>query len=146
MIKQCPYPHTSFPLSIDLYGMLCTASVDSGFKLEMWEIGAMAIREWLGRHKPELFPEQARPGYQWKNLFLPHGTSLRTKYAGRTIYCYVDGDVIIHDGQETSPSLFANSAGGVNRNAWKAVWLLLPEATSWKPAAALRPPKQGKAH
>jgi hypothetical protein len=48
----------------------------------------------------------ATSGYQWKHLFLPNGTLLRT---------------IFNDRKIISPSGFANAVGGVQRNAWKAI-------------------------
>jgi hypothetical protein len=64
----------SLPISLEIYQQLLCASVNSAFKQEAWEIGAVAIREWMTRNNPESFAMPETCGYQWKHLFLPNGT------------------------------------------------------------------------
>jgi hypothetical protein len=77
-------------------------------------------------------------GYQWKTVFLPHGTLLRTVFHGKNFHARVEGDRLLFDGAATSPSRFVNAIGGVRRNAWKVLWILLPSATEWKRADSFR--------
>jgi hypothetical protein len=80
----------------------------------------------------------ANRGYQWKQLFLPHGTELRTIYGGRSIYARVEDEQIISADGPTTPSRLANSQGCGTRNAWKTIWLRLPGSTRWQRAAESR--------
>lgn len=80
----------------------------------------------------------ASRGYQWKQLFLPNGTELRTIYCGRSIYATVENEQIISDSGPTTPSRLANSKGCGSRNAWQTVWLRLPGETRWQRAADCR--------
>jgi hypothetical protein len=70
-------------------------------------------------------------GYQWKQLFLPNGTELRSIYCGRSVYATVENEQIIHDGAPTTPSRLANAQGCGTRNAWKTLWLCFPGSTRW---------------
>jgi len=76
-------------------------------------------------------------GYQWKTVFLPEGTALRTSRDGNQAFAAVSGDCIVHEGQRTSPSQFANGDGR-GRNAWRAVWLRFPGDEHWQRAADCR--------
>jgi hypothetical protein len=77
-------------------------------------------------------------GYQWKSLFLPNGTLLRTVFNGKNFHCLVEDDRIHFNGQSVSPSGFANAVGGMRRNAWKVIWVLFPNTSEWKLAGTLR--------
>lgn len=138
MQRTHPNPHMALPISVELYQQLASASVNSGFSQEIWEIGAAAIREWMVRNNPDSFEMPSLSGYQWKQVFLPTGTLLRTIFDGKNFHCRVDGDEIVYDGKKVSPSGFVNAVGGVRRNAWKAVWVLFPNSSTWKSAASLR--------
>lgn len=70
-------------------------------------------------------------GHQWKQVFLPSGTRLRTCFAGRRLFAQVAGDEVIYEGQVVSPSGFANLLGSGNRNAWKNIWISLPGSQEW---------------
>lgn len=140
--KPHPSPYASLPISQEIYQQLSFACVDSGFKQETWEIGAAAIREWMIRNNPDSIAMPATSGYQWKHVFLPNGTLLRTIFNGRNFHCLVDEDHILYNGQKVSPSGFANAVGGVRRNAWKVIWILFPNSSVWKLAGTLRPKKQ----
>ena len=103
-----------------------------------WQIVEEAIDEWMRRHDPIHCGEPEFAGYQWKGLFLPDGTVLRTVFKGKNHHCRVEGDQILYEGQARSPSGFVNAVGGVRRNAWKSVWLLLPDSKHWQLADRLR--------
>jgi hypothetical protein len=138
MEKQHPVPHMELPISLEIYHQLLGASFNTGLEKEAWEIGAAAIREWMVRHNPDSFAMPATAGYQWKSLFLPNGTLLRTVFNGKNFHCLVEDDRILYNEQRVSPSGFANAVGGVRRNAWKVVWILFPNTTVWKLAGTLR--------
>lgn len=133
-------PARDIPISLPLetYQQLCTASVQSGFKLEMREIGALAVRDWLVRNAPDTFPMPATSGYQWKEVFLPDGTLLRTVFNGKNFHCLVEADEIRFNGAATSPSGFANAVGCGARNAWRVIWILFPNTSVWRRADTLR--------
>lgn len=141
MKKLHPHPDMSLPISMEIYQHLLSASAKSGFEQETWEIGAAAIREWMTRNNPESFAMPATSGYQWKHLFLPNGTLLRTVFNGKNFHCLIEEDHIRYCGKKMSPSGFANAVGGVRRNAWKVIWILFPNTSMWKLAAALRTKK-----
>jgi len=70
-------------------------------------------------------------GFQWKNIFLPDGTNLRTSYRQTVEFAKVVGEHILsEDGRSLTPSLFANrhTAG---RNAWRFIWLRFPGEGHW---------------
>lgn len=143
MQKRHPPPQSmQLPISLESYRMLLSASCDSGFEKEDWEIGEIAIQEWMVRHSPNAFKMPETSGYQWKHLFLPNGTLLRTVFNGKNYHCLVEQDRLIYEAAATSPSRFANAAGGINRNAWKVIWVLFPNTRTWKLAASLRPQKR----
>lgn len=66
---------------------------------------------------PGADPAQLR-GYQWKSLFLPEGTVLRSWSYGEHNYARVEGDKIIHEGRSVSPNEFARHFARTARNAW----------------------------
>lgn len=136
--SRLPAPEMTLPISLEHYQKLLGASCRCGYKMEIWEIGAEAIHDWLARNDPEAFGAPIIRGYQWKELFLPNGTLLRTNFEGKTYYSLVEEDELRHNGKPTSPSQFANSVGGVRRNAWKVTWILFPNTTVWKQAGTLR--------
>lgn len=133
-----PKPELTLPISLENYQQLLGASARTGYKKEIWEIGAAAIHDWLARNEPDLFGRPVIDGYQWKHLFLPNGTLLRTVFKGRNFHSLVESDQILFNGAAMSPSEFANAVGGVRRNAWKVIWILFPNTSAWKHAEALR--------
>lgn len=73
----------------------------------------------------------AMHGFQWKNLFLPEGTNLRTSYQDSKEFAKVIGDHIVSDdGEPLTPSQFANRHAK-GRNAWRFVWLRFPGEAHW---------------
>jgi hypothetical protein len=77
-------------------------------------------------------------GFQWKNVFLPEGTSLRTSYCNTTEFAKVIGDQIISDdGAHLTPSQFVNRHAN-GRNAWRFLWLRFPGNDYWMRAHTYR--------
>lgn len=77
-------------------------------------------------------------GYQWKSLFLPEGTVLRSWSYGDHNYARVEGDRIIHEGKSVSPNQFAQSFARTTRNAWTDLYIRRPEDKQFKSACRLR--------
>ncbi len=141
MRRHHPDHQRDIPISMAVHWQLVGASIRTAYEKEDWEIAAEAIDEWVRRHDPEGVPMPAHKGYQWKSLFLPDGTVLRTVFGGKNHHCVVEGDQILYNGQAVSPSGFVNAVGGIRRNAWRSTWLLFPDAKQWQRADALRPRK-----
>ncbi|MEO7497521.1 MAG: hypothetical protein ABIT83_14110 [Massilia sp.] len=142
MKRKHPSPALDLPISLALHQQLISASVASGFEKEDWEIGALAIRDWMARNNPDSFLLPSICGFQWKRLFLPNGTILRTVFNGKNHHCQVEGDQILYTGKTTSPNGFVRAVGGMRRSAWKVVWVLFPNSETWKLAADLRSGRQ----
>lgn len=144
MQREHPQPAMALPISVEIYQQLVSASLKTGFSQEIWEIGAVAIREWIARHDPDSIGMPSLSGYQWKSVFLPDGTLLRTIFNGKNFHCRVEGDTIIYNGQKISPCGFVNAVGGIRRNAWKSTWILFPNSSVWKLAESLRTKKKSR--
>ena len=100
---------------------------------------AAAVDFWLASHqKSEDDAEPVLHGYQWKSLFLPEGTMLRTWSYGEHRYARVEGDRIMHDGQAVSPNQFARSFARTTRNAWTDLSVRRPGDKTYQPASLLR--------
>ncbi len=138
MRRKHPKHQMDIPISLEVYHQLLVASGNTGYEMEDWEIAAQAIDEWMRRHAPDTIPMPATKGYQWKHVFLPEGTLLRTVFGGKNHHCVVESDQIVFKGQAVSPSGFVNAVGGIRRNAWRCTWLLFPDAKEWKLADTLR--------
>ncbi|WON73560.1 hypothetical protein [Nitrosospira sp. Is2] len=106
------------------------------------EMVSTAIQYWLDNAscKPELLSEvsSAIRGYQWKNLFLPHGTQIRMQYRGTYSYAKVENDEVIYNGSAISPARLANTIAGGSRNAWHELWIKRPQDKEWKLADECR--------
>jgi hypothetical protein len=133
-----PNPYSTVSISREVYLQLLAVAGQTGFDKEDWEIAADAINDWVRRNSPDAIAMPATNGYQWKQLFLPNGTLLRTIFNGKNHHCRVEGDQIFYEGRAMSPSGFVNAIGGIRRNAWKSLWILLPDTTTWKLADSLR--------
>jgi hypothetical protein len=48
-----PPPEMTLPIAVETYQRLLTASARTHFEKETWEIGAIAIHDWLARKDPE---------------------------------------------------------------------------------------------
>ena len=78
-------------------------------------------------------------GYQWKNVFLPNGTRLRISYMGKDHFAEVRHEQIVYEGDRYTPSQFASKvANNTNRNAWRDIWIKLPNENRWQFANDLR--------
>ncbi len=141
MRRQNPDHKMDIPISMAVHWQLVGASIRTGFAKEDWEIAAEAIDEWVRRHDPDGVPMAPTRGYQWKSVFLPEGTTLRTVFGGKNHHCQVENDRILYNGQAVSPSGFINAVGGVRRNAWRSIWLLRPEDKHWVLADCVRAPR-----
>lgn len=138
MRRHHPNHQMDIPVSLEIWKQLTGASFDTGYAKEDWEIAAEAISEWMRRHNPDAIPMPLVHGYQWKSVFLPDGTLLRTVSGGKNHHCLIEGDKILYNGQAVSPSGFVNAAGGIRRNAWRCTWILFPDSKEWKLADTLR--------
>jgi hypothetical protein len=80
----------------------------------------------------------AMHGFQWKNIFLPEGTCLRTSHCNNMEFAKVVGDRIVADnGHSLTPSQLANRHAK-GRNAWRFVWLRFPGDDYWIRASDFR--------
>jgi hypothetical protein len=92
--------------------------------VKRWLAGEAELQP-LGKEGP------AMRGFQWKSLFLPDGTTLRTGHANTVEFAKVVGDrIVADDGARLTPSLFANRHA-TGRNAWRFVWLRFPGENHW---------------
>ncbi|NGZ82686.1 hypothetical protein [Duganella aceris] len=99
-----------------------------------------AVESWLAAESeapPAADPAGVR-GYQWKTLFLPEGTVLRSWSYGEHNYACVEGDQIMHEGRSVSPNQFARSFARTARNAWFDLSVRRPGDKHFKIACRLR--------
>lgn len=98
---------------------------------------AHAVRYWLDAEQPSAAPnEESGHGYQWKTVFLPDGTVLRSPCGAAM--ARVDRDHIIHEGRAVTPNQFAQAGADSVRNAWKVILVRRPGERRFKPASLLR--------
>jgi hypothetical protein len=136
MQKPHPEPYDIVRISLPrLMSVACEAMLRD--KAD-WEIIEEAIDDWLRKNAPGQCGEPEFAGYQWKGLFLPHGTVLRAAFQGKNHHAHVENDLIMFQGKAMSPSAFVSAVGGIRRNAWKSIWLLLPDTKHWQLADAMR--------
>jgi hypothetical protein len=111
-----------------------------GGTLDLAEAITSAINLWL-REQGKLAAgsdSASVRGYQWKTLFLPEGTELRSWSYGEHNYARVIGDEIIHQGKAVSPNQFAQAFARSFRNAWMDLYIRRPEDKQFKLADRLR--------
>ncbi|HWW72046.1 MAG TPA: hypothetical protein VN089_19055, partial [Duganella sp.] len=111
-----------------------------GGSQDISEAMTKAIECWLedpARFAPGADPEDMH-GYQWKSLFLPEGTVLKSWSYGENNYARVEGDQIIHNGRAVSPNQFAQSFARSTRNAWRDLFIRRPGDKTFKIACRLR--------
>jgi hypothetical protein len=108
---------------------------------------ATAVADWLARqadpNQPDACPALQRGperccGYQWKSLFLPEGTLLRSWSHGDCRDAKVIGGRIMHGGTAVSPNQFARSFARTVRNAWRDLLVRRPGDTMFYTASRLR--------
>jgi hypothetical protein len=111
-----------------------------GASQDLSEAISAAVECWLADQKQ--FPKTADPnglhGYQWKCLFLPEGTVLRSWSYGENNYACVEGDEIIHRGRSVTPNEFARAFARTNRNAWLDLRIRRPGDKQFRQADLLR--------
>ncbi|MES2118276.1 MAG: hypothetical protein V4578_24125 [Pseudomonadota bacterium] len=107
---------------------------------DLAEIMANAVNSWI--YAQEVGQAGADTdcvrGYQWKSLFLPEGTVLRSWSYGEHNYARVEGDRIIHRGRAVSPNQFAQSFARTTRNAWTDLFIRRPGDKRFHLADCLR--------
>ena len=107
---------------------------------DLSEAITVAVEFWLADLKK--FPKTHDPnglrGYQWKCLFLPEGTVLRSWSYGEHNYARVEGDEIIHNGKAVTPNQFARSFARTVRNAWQDLYVRRPGDKQFRLACVLR--------
>jgi hypothetical protein len=146
MTSRPSHPGMETPVTLQTFQQLCGAAADTRFQMETWEIVEAALRDWRVRNAPGSFGMPKTAGLQWKDVFLPNGTLLRTVFQGKNFHCIVEDDHLSYLGKPTSPSGFANAVGGVGRNAWLVIWVLLPETATWQLAHTLRTTTHRRKH
>ncbi|MYM85218.1 hypothetical protein GTP44_25165 [Duganella sp. FT50W] len=99
------------------------------------EAVACALRLWMAQSSASRSPLR---GYQWKELFLPDTTCLRMTYKDIRFFAKVIDDDIVFRGHPVTPRKMAIDIAGDGRNAWRDLWVLLPDARDWTNAARLR--------
>jgi hypothetical protein len=107
---------------------------------DLSEAVTSAIELWLAeqaRLQAGADPASVR-GYQWKTLFLPEGTVLRSWSYGENNHARVEGDQIVHDGRSVSPNEFAQSFARSTRNAWTDLYIRRPADKQFMLASRLR--------
>lgn len=110
-----------------------------GGSQDMSEAISSAVQLWLdGQSADADFEAADTRGYQWKSLFLPEGTVLRSWSYGEHNYARVEGEEIIHKGKAVSPNQFARSFARTTRNAWFDLSIRRPGEKHFKMAALLR--------
>jgi hypothetical protein len=79
--------------------------------------------------KQESYKDYGDPdeGYQWKQLFLPNGTKIFMPLRQKKYQAIVEHGKFIFNGIKSSPSKFANSVAGHNRNAWLDLYIKRPK-------------------
>ena len=138
----------------------------SGSKLSVMQAACAAIHAWIAADtmRQQALAEglvsgagpaapsnenAAGRGYQWKTLFLPHGTELRMSTRESTYHARVCGDQILFNGRSVSPRGLTLAICGEGRNAWRDLWLKLPAERYWKSASRCRreqAQQQGQEH
>jgi len=133
--KQAIYLTASDALQLELHLL----ETRPGVKLDAFI--ADLVNRWLAVDRERLALRKngrAMRGFQWKTVFLPDGTTLRTRYRDTVEFAKVVGDRIVSDdGTCFTPSLFANRHAK-GRNAWRLVWLRFPGDDHWIRAANCR--------
>lgn len=98
------------------------------------EAFVILVQRWLAMDMERLALRRNGPamrGFQWKNVFLPDGTCLRTSYQGVSEFAkVVDDRILSDDGESLTPSQFANRHAS-GRNAWRFIWIRFPGDAHW---------------
>ncbi|QBE66802.1 hypothetical protein [Pseudoduganella lutea] len=103
------------------------------------DIVPVAVRYWLAANGAG-----AVRGYQWKELFLPHGTELRVRFRYTYHYAIVEGDRIMADGESVTPRSWLLGLTGTVRNPWRDIWVRRTVNGCWTHASMWRSSHQLK--
>jgi hypothetical protein len=99
------------------------------------------VKRWVATERERIELRQNGPsvrGVQWKTLFLPEGTRLRTTFRGTVEFAKIASNrIVTDDGAVATPSQFANRHAQ-GRNAWRFIWLRFPGEECWVNAHACR--------
>jgi hypothetical protein len=115
---------------------------EHGIKTPLAEIVGQALYAWIAADQAarSAEPREALHGYQWKSLFLPTGTVLRTVVRKQQFVARVEDDALLADGHAITPAQFVSGTHGYCCSAWTSIWLLFPGTTEWVRADRVRPP------
>jgi hypothetical protein len=108
------------PVPLPVFMALYEHRETSGARQEIREMAGEAIRERLAAQEQRASAAHqpaAMLGYQWKSLFLPAGTVLRAVLNGENTHTIVEGNHVVFDSKQVSPSAFVNTGGRAVRNA-----------------------------
>ena len=119
-------PHTHLQLTDHLWKLRDLRSPD--------EVVTIAVKEWMARN----FVSGTERGYQWKALFLPHGTRLRIRHKGVCHFAQIEGDLLIAEGRIVSPRAWTMQVCGSVRNAWRDIYMRRNYTEPWTQASAWR--------
>lgn len=114
---------------------LATFLRTSGSTLCLSEAITRAVKFWIAVQIDEAAPAR---GYQWKSLFLPHGTRLRMHFGNECFYADVVEEEFRFAGHGTSPRGMTVVVAGPGRNAWMDLWVRRPGDREWMQADKLR--------
>jgi hypothetical protein len=130
----------SVPASAQAFTDICEFMDTYNIKEPLVKVVSCALYDWMAAQKAarDLAVATELRGYQWKQVFLPDGTRLRTVVNGEHIIARVDGCSLVYGGNRVSPAQFVNLAHGFRCNAWRRTWLLLPGQAEWQLAGSLR--------
>jgi hypothetical protein len=106
---------------------------------DLAEAVSAAIDGWLREQSGDAASAtESLRGYQWKTLFLPEGTVLRSWSYGDANLARVVGNQIIHAGRAVSPNQFAQAFARTTRNAWSDLSVKRPGDKHFRLACVLR--------
>ena len=139
-MRKDPVLTIPIPVPKDVFNALCDYMDEARCTRHITFVTGDAIKAWIAeaRKRAAESPAAVSLGYQWKSLFLPSGTRLKTRVRGRTWIAVVEGDHIIYDSRSMSPHEFANAFGVTGRNSWRDIWVHLPYDETWRLASSIR--------
>ncbi|MFO1393946.1 MAG: hypothetical protein U1F09_09325 [Steroidobacteraceae bacterium] len=126
------------PLSNDLYAQLAQR-----YPAGVSSVLEHVVQDFLDRTEEDFAAkrEDARQnGFQWDALFLPHGTTIRTKYFGKYAVAEIVAGEIRWDGQAypSMSQLARGMRGDTSNNAWVVLEIKRPTDPNWIRADRLR--------
>lgn len=130
----------TLPVPFATYVVLRQFLVKHGVTQELHQVVDQAISDWMSSLEAARreVTSSTLSGYQWKHLFLPDGTKLRTVRNGSHHVAHVVDCKVQYEGKSCTPAQFVNEIHGSCRNAWKTLWILRPKEAEWKLANEYR--------